>query len=327
MRKGLFRRTIRRARTARRTGAPTVSDAAGKRYRVVPVDDPETAKYADPPRKWPRVGAMAAVWAVVLGLGAWIAPAFAASGSEQNEDSRDQAAIDATGAALRYIENSTKSNFERADAALCEDSSPALTPEALEAISMSFSEELGNITRYDFSADDPVQGAEGISVPVTVTYLFLGAQRYGDFLVTVQEGEGVFCVSDTIRTGGDEPSDSETGTTEADVDTEALAAEFLTNIVANRRPDDAKALQCENYEGVTAQELDTAVQAWTSQYGETIAAVSVDPADSEDSIEMFDAKVILDGDTSRDTYEFKIGVQGDCIASLDGGDELLNGAD
>ncbi|NUQ90236.1 MAG: hypothetical protein HOQ43_17455, partial [Glycomyces artemisiae] len=78
MRKGLIRRTIRRARPSR---PATVADTSGKRYRVVPADDPEAAAYADPPRTWPRVATMAGAWALVLVLGSWIAPAFAASGS------------------------------------------------------------------------------------------------------------------------------------------------------------------------------------------------------------------------------------------------------
>ena len=39
---------------------------------------------------------------------------------------------------------------------------------------------------------------------------------------------------------------------------------------------------------------------------------------------MFDAEVSLQGDLRQDTFAFQVGVQGDCVAFLEGGDGLMD---
>ncbi|WP_198667600.1 hypothetical protein [Glycomyces dulcitolivorans] len=328
MRKGLFRRTIRRARTARPSGAASgFSDAAGKRYRVVPVDDPETAAYADPPRKWPRVAAMAAAWAVVLGLGAWIAPAFAASGNEENQDPRDQAATDAEGAAWSYLRYGSNEDLDRAEAALCEDASPELTPDDLDAVRQSYADQLGGITRVDVETGDPVPTTDGIAIAGTVSYISEGTQRHEEFIVTVQENDGTYCVSNTEQPQEEEEPSSE-GSTGNAVDPETLASEFLTYIVGTRNIQAASEIQCEAFTGITPQDLDAAIDDWAATNGETSGFVSVDPAESSDgSVAAFAAEVTLQGELNQETFEFDISVQGDCVASLQGGDNLMDGTE
>jgi hypothetical protein len=333
MRKGLFRRTIRRARTARPSGAASgFSDAAGKRYRVVPVDDPETAAYADPPRKWPRVAAMAAAWAVVLGLGAWIAPAFAASGSEENQDPRDQAATDAEGAAWSYLRYGSNEDLDRAEAALCEDASPDLSPNDLDAIRQSYADELGGITDIDLKTGDPVPSSDGISIAGTVSYIYQGTQRHEEFVVTVQENEGTYCVSDATRPEAEEPSsegsEGSEGSTGITIEPETLASEFLTYVVGTRNVQAATEIQCETFTGITPQDLDAAIDDWAATNGSTTGWVSVDPAESSDSsVSAFAAEVTLQGELNQETFDFEVGVQGGCVASLQGGDDLMDGTE
>ncbi|RRR99472.1 hypothetical protein [Glycomyces terrestris] len=332
MRKGLFRRTIRRARTARPSGPAIVGDAAGKRYRVVPVDDPETAKYADPPRKWPRVGAMAGAWAIVLALGAWAAPSIAASGSEENQDPRDQAATDAEGAAWSYLRYGSNEDLDRAEAALCEDASPELAPGDLDAIRESYADELGGITDIDLQTGDPVPASDGISITGTVSYIYQGTQRHEEFVVTVQENDGTYCVSDATQPEEEEPgstgSDGSEGSTGNIIDPESLASEFLTYIVGTRNPQAASEIQCNPFSGITPEELDAAIDDWAATNGPTTGWVSVDPAESaDDSTAAFAAEVTLQGELNQETFSFELTVEDDCVASLGGGDGLMDADD
>jgi hypothetical protein len=328
MRKGLFRRTIRRARTARPSGAASgFSDAAGKRYRVVPVDDPETAAYADPPRTWPRVATLAAAWAVVLGLGAWIAPAFAASGNEENQDPRDQAATDAEGAAWSYLRYGSNEDLDRAEAALCEDASPDLSPNDLDAIRQSYADQLGGITRVDVETGDPVPTTDGIAIAGTVSYISEGTQRHEEFVVTVQENDGTYCVSDTTKPEEEpEPSSGGDGTTSEEVDPQTLATDFLRAVVMDRDPDSAETLQCTAYSGTTAQDLDAAIAEWVSVNGVTTGYLNgISPTESSPSA--FEVEVVLQGELNQESFTFEIEVQEGCVASLQGGDNLMDGTE
>ncbi|MEU6246681.1 hypothetical protein [Glycomyces sp. NPDC047010] len=323
MRKGLIRRTIRRARTSR---PATVADTAGKRYRVIPADDPETAAYADPPRKWPRVTTLAATWALILALGTWIAPVFAASGNEENQDPRDQAATDAEGAAWSYLRYGSNEDLDRAEDALCDGASPEIPPSGLDAIRQSYADDLGGITRVDVEIGDPVPTGDGIALAGTVSYISEGTQRHEEFVVTVQEHDGTYCVSDANQPAAESPNPG--GPSDPGIDPETLAAEFLTYIVGTRNLDDAGELQCSTYTGITPQELDGAIEAWSAEKGTATGFVSVDPAESPDSsTSTFAAEVTLDGDLNLETFDFEIAVEGDCVASLEGGDALMNAAD
>lgn len=327
---GLFRRVARGVRPRRPAASgSTVHDASGKRYRVVPVDDAETAKYADPPRKWPRVGAMAAAWAIVLALGAWVAPGFAASGSDEDNDPRNEAATDAEGAALRYLRYGSNEDPDRAEAALCDDASPELTPADLDAIRQAYADELGGITRVDLETGDPVQTGNGIAVAGTVSYIYQGTQRHEDFVITVQDNDGSFCVSNATQPDDEAEQPSAEEGTEPVIDPKTLATDFLRAVVVERNPQTATAIQCDSYSGITAQDLDQAMSDWAATNGIlTGYLAAVDLIESEDgSVTLFESEVVIEGDLTQETFTFEIGVQDDCVASLEGGDELMNTAD
>lgn len=325
----LFRRVARSARSrasAKRGSASVVRDASGKRYKVTAVDDVEESKYADPPRKWGRVGVLAGGWAIVLALGAWVAPGIAASGNEENQDPRDQPATDAEGAALRYLRYGSTQDLERAASALCEDASPELTPEDLDEIRQSYAAELGGVTDVDLEVGDPVPTSDGIALAGTVYYIAEGSQRSEYFLVTVQESDGTYCVSDAVRPEEEEPSSS--GTSGPTIDPQELATEFMRAIVVDRSPQTAAADQCDTFEGITPEELHAAIDEWASTNGDTTAFLNgIEPSDaSEGSTTAFAAEVSLRGEVIQEDFTFQVGVQGDCVASLEGGDELMGAA-
>ena len=252
----LFRRVVRSARAPRRASrASTVRSANGKQYRVVAVDEVEAAEFADPPRKWGRVGLMAGGWAIVLALGASVAPGFAASGSGQNEDPRDEPATSASNAAWRYLRYGSDEDLDRSEATLCEGASPEVTPSDLDAIRQTYDDALGGITRIDLETQDPVALAEGSSVAGTVSYIYEGSQRHEEFQVTVHESDGAFCVSDAVQMQDDGETPSNGDGTAPTVDPEVLATTFLTHVVGNRDPLTAATSQCDSYTGITPEEL------------------------------------------------------------------------
>jgi hypothetical protein len=320
----LFRRVVRTARGPRRVKrAPAVRGAEGRQYRVVAVDEPENNEFADPPRKWGRVGILVAAWAAALALGAWVAPGFAASGNPENQDPRDEAASSAKNATNRYLRWGSDLDTDRAEAALCDDASPEVTPSDLDAIRQAYDDELHGITRIDATTGDPVSGSDGITVTGTVSYISDAKPVYEDFVVTVQEHDGEYCVSNAVRVQDDEPtSDDSTG--EA-VDPETLATEFMRSIVKDRNPEAASTSQCDSFTGITPGELDSAITEWASTNGQTTAYVNgIDPTESsETSVTTFDVDVTLDGGLNVETFAFTVGVQENCVASLAGGDGLL----
>jgi hypothetical protein len=316
----LFRRVVRTARGPRRVRrAPAVRGADGRQYRVVAVDENENNEFADPPRKWGRVGIMAGVWAAALALGGWAAPGIAASGNPENVDPRDEAATDAEGAALRYLRYGSNEDLERAESALCEDASPELSANDFDAIRQSYADELGGITDIDVKTGDPAPSSDGISIAGTVSYISQGNRRQEEFLLTVQEDDGTYCVSNAVSLEDEEPTDSES-TGEA-VDPEEVATVFMRSIVGERNPQAAAASQCSSYTGTTPEELDAAITDW----GATEAFLSgIEPAEStETSITAFTVEVTLKRELEQQAFAFVVGVQGDCVASLSGGDGLL----
>ncbi|WP_030144227.1 hypothetical protein [Glycomyces sp. NRRL B-16210] len=297
-----------------------VQNASGRRYRVVEVDETEAAEFADPPRTWGRVGAMVAGWAIVLAVGAWVAPGFAAGSSDQDQDSRDEPATDAVGAALRYLRNGSDEDLKRAEDALCDDADPELSAEGLDEIRQSYVDSLGGITRIDLKPDDPVGVADGVVIPVTVFYISKDTQRDEDFIVTVrQEGEA-FCVANAVRVQDEEPSSGETSA-EA-VDPKVVANDFLRLIVVENNAAAAALLECSPAPELGAQDLEAAIEEWanrnTTADGSAKGFInSLDAAESaESSITVFSAEVSLRGDLENETVTFEVGVQGDCIASL-----------
>ncbi|MCC3763939.1 hypothetical protein K3N28_12775 [Glycomyces sp. TRM65418] len=328
MRKGLIRRVAGRGRRGgpvRSGSGSLVTNASGKQYRVVAVNEAEAAEFADPPRRWGRVGMMAGGWALVLVLGASVAPGFAASGSEENQDPRDDSATDAEGAALRYLRFGSSEDIGRAESALCEDADPELTPVGLDAIRQSYADELGGITDVSVSTDEPIIGAEGAAYPGTVTYNSQGGRRFEYFTVTVQENDGTYCVSNAVHVQDEELSPGETGGTDPAVEPVGLVNDFLTVIVGNRDAEAATEMQCDSYSGITAQDLDAAVAEWANRNGwkSGIALGASEVESSESSITVLEAEIELTGDVSAETFAFQIGVQEDCIASLEGGEGLV----
>ncbi|MFC3493282.1 hypothetical protein [Glycomyces rhizosphaerae] len=319
-----LRRVVRSARAPRRASrASTVRSADGKQYRVVEVNEAKDNEFADPPRKWGRVGAMVGVWGLLLALGGWVAPAIAASGNPENEDSRDQPASSANNAAWRYLRYGSNQDLDRAEATLCEDASPELTPSDLDAIRQSYDDELGGITRVDLETGDPVAGTDGTTVAGTVSYIHEATQRFEDFVVTVQEEDGAFCVSNAVQVEDDEPSAGDGTGDEADP--QAVATEFLRAIVVDREPAAATASQCASYTGATPEEFDAAITEWAADKGDVTAFIDgIDPAEStETSITNFAVEISLKAGLNQENFTFTIGVQEDCIVSLAGGDGLI----
>lgn len=320
----LFRRVVRTARGPRRVKrASVVRGAEGRQYRVIAVNEPETNEFADPPRKWGRVGIMAGAWALALSLGGWAAPGIAASGNPENQDPRDEAATDATGAALRFIRYGSNEDPDRANASLCEDASPEITTSDLDALRQSHADDLGGIARVDLDAGDPVPTGDGIGVGVTVFYIYEGKQQFEDFVVTVQEDDGTYCVSNAVLVEDEEPSSGDS-TGEA-VDPQTLATDFLRAVVVDREPASAIEFQCDSYSGVTPQDVDAGITEWAATNGETTAFLNdVNPAESsETSVTNFEVEITLSGGLNQETFAFTVGVQGNCVNSLSGGDGLL----
>ncbi|MDA1367515.1 hypothetical protein [Glycomyces algeriensis] len=267
---------------------------------------------------------MAALWAVLLGLGGWAAPGIAASGNPENTDSRDEAASSANNAAWRYLRYGSNQDLERSEDTLCEDASPEVTPSDLNDLRQSYSDELGGITDVDLETGDPVTSSDGVTVAATVSYIYQGSQRHEEFIVTVQESDGVYCVSNAVRIQGEEPSPSD-GTGEP-VDAQALVTDFMRSIVNDRDPEAAKSFQCDDsFEGITPEDLDAAITVWAEANGETVRFLSaVDPAESsETSVTAFAVEVFLEADLNKQEFDFVVGVQGNCVVSLEGGDGLF----
>lgn len=323
-----LRRVVRSARAPRRASrGSTVRSADGKQYRVVEVNEPKDNEFADPPRKWRRVGAMIGVWGLLLALGGWMAPAIAASGNPENKDPRDEAATDAEGAALRYLRYGSNEDLDRANSALCDEASPEFSPEDLDALRQSYAADLGGITDIDLQTGDPVPTSDGISIAGTVSYISQGSQRHEEFVVTVQEDHGTYCVSNAVQVGAEEPSESPSASDGTDevVDPQTLATDFMRTIVGDRDPATAAASQCASYTGVTPQDLDAAISEWAATNGDVTAFLNgIEPAESsETSVTAFEVEVSLEGGLNQESFIFVIGVQGDCVASLEGGDGLI----
>lgn len=299
--------------------------ADGRQYRVVAVTENENNEFADPPRKWGRVGIMAAAWAATLALGAWAAPGIAASGNPENVDPRDEAATDASGAALRYIRYGSNEDLERADAALCEGASPELSSGEIDEIRQAHDAELGGITRTDFESEEPIQATDGIQITITVAYIYEAQQDFEDFVVTVLEKDGTYCVSDALLVAGEEPGTGD-GTGEP-VDPKAVARDLMQAVVLDHDVAAAAEFQCPSasYSGITPEALDAAIAEWASANGKANGVIdTIKPAESsESSITAFDFTIKLTGDLTVESYVFTVEVQGNCVSSIAGGDGLM----
>jgi len=301
-----------------------VRGAEGRQYRVVAVDETENNEFADPPRKWGRVGIMAGAWALALALGGWAAPGIAASGNPENVDPREEPITDAIGAAWSYLEYGSTEDLDLAEAAICEGASPEVTPSDLDDLRQTHDADLGGIERINVNVVDPVPVGDGTRLTGTVSYVYQGNQPSKDFFVTVQERDGVFCVSNAVSASEEEQPSPGEQTSEA-VDPQELATEFMRTIVIQRNAQTASALQCATYTGITPEELDAAIAEWGATNGEPTTFLNeISPTESsETSITAFEIEVGLDGGLNLEYYPFVVGVQEDCISSLEGGDGLI----
>jgi len=299
-----------------------VRGAEGRQYRVVAVDETENNEFADPPRKWGRVGVMAVAWVAALALGAWAAPGIAASGNPENVDPRDEAASSAKNAAWRYLRYGSNQDLERAEATLCEGASPELTPSDLDTIRQAYDEELGGMTRVDLETSDPVPSEDGSIVSGTVSYIHEATQRFEDFVVTVQEEDGAYCVSNTVRVDDEDPGSGD-GTGEI-IDPETVAADFMRAIVVDREP--TAASKCAGFAGdISPEDLDGAITEWATANGETTAFIdTIEPAESsETSVTAFNFDISLKAALNQETFSFTVAVQEGCVIKLSGGDGLM----
>ncbi|MEU6857650.1 hypothetical protein AB0B28_02050 [Glycomyces sp. NPDC046736] len=262
-------------------------------------------------------------WVVLVFVGAGVAPGFAASGSTQNEDPRDEAATDAKGAALRYLRYGSNEDLDRASAALCDGASPELTPADLDAIRQGYAEQLGGITDVDPQLGEPVPADGSIVFTGTVDYVAESAQRTAEFIVTVQEDDGTYCVSDAVQVKEDPGPDTD-GTSPEVEDPEVLANRYLTHIVGNRDTATASAMQCPAYSGITLEDLTAALDEWETKNGwRTGSSLGAESTTTEGPVTVLTIEVELEGDIAVDRYTFEVGVQGNCVASLEGAEGLF----
>jgi hypothetical protein len=322
----LFRRVVRTARGPRRVKrASAIRGADGRQYRVVAVDENENNEFADPPRKWGRVGILAGAWALALALGGWAAPGIAASGNPEIEDPRDEPSADAINAATRYLRFGTSTDPSRADDLVCDGASPDVSVDDLQGLRQSYAESLNGISDTDAGATNPVDTGDGILVEGTVEYISGDERMLEYFTITVEEQDGIFCVRDAKRVQEDGSEPSSDSTSAAGVEPSVLASNFVGFVVGIRNTEDPISSQCSDFTGITPEELLAAVDAWESGKGDAAGYVlSSEPVDSEEnSITMFDVTVQLDADPYVENFEFRVGVQGDCVKSLEGGDGLM----
>ncbi|THV41412.1 hypothetical protein [Glycomyces buryatensis] len=283
----------------------------------------EEAEFPEPARTWTRVGALVGGWVLLLALGGWVAPGFASGGSTEDTDPRDEAPTDAVNAAARYLRFGSNNDASRAEDTLCDGASPELTAGDLDVIRETYGEELGGISDIDVSTDAPVASADGISIAATVTYISQGGQRPEEFTVTVQEDGDSFCVYNAVQLEP-EPTD-EPG---SEVDPEALASDFIATVVRLRDSEAAAEYQCDTYTGPTPDDLISAIAEWealnSDATGEVLDTTLVE--DAEAPITMVNVETELKA-FNVEAFAFTVGVQGDCVDSLEDVDGLLDVAE
>ncbi|THV30127.1 hypothetical protein [Glycomyces paridis] len=293
---------------------------------MVEVDEDENTEFADPPRKWKRVGTLTAGWIILLALGAWVAPGFAATGSPEDEDPWEADATDAKGAAWSYLVAGSSGDLKDADNVLCADASPEVKPSDLNSISEDYAKELGGAPRIDASTGDPISVAAGVSITGTVSYNYRNERRFEEFMVTVQEFDsGKFCVSDAVRTASQEPSSDDSSTEVGDP--ALIANDYMTQIVGNRDVTAATEMQCDSFFGIMAVQLNSVIGEWETENGwrSGYSLGAVENENSETSATIFDVSIKLEGEIAVETFDFIVGVQGDCVSSVEGGEGLVAG--
>lgn len=236
------------------------------------------------------------------------------TGSEDT-DPRDQSPTSAEAAAMAYLRYGSIEEPDRTESVLCEGASPAVSPADLAEIRDDYADELGGITGIDVSSNTPVTAEDGILVEARVTYISTGVQRHENLTVTVQELGDEFCVSDAAQSDQTDPSSSASNP-------EDIAAHFVGS-----DPEEAQELQCATYAGLTPDEVNQAISDWESQNGEGYAYVStVVPAAEAgpDVATVFDVELVLQGDFAREAFTFVVTVEGNCVASMEGGEGLIS---
>ncbi|WP_199034196.1 hypothetical protein [Glycomyces salinus] len=313
----VFRRTRRLGRKLAAASGPGGSQSVSSVPGV-----PEDEDFQDPPRHWGRVGALVGVWALVLGGGAWFAPAFASGGGNDATDPRDEAPPTATSAAWSYLRYGTNGETERAQRIVCDGANQGLTPADLQTLRDEISADYleGRTPDLDVSIDESSAVEEGYSIKVTVFYVS-GRQEPRTFIVTVQGvNDEEYCVSD-VALSDESANDGES----VEDDPEQTASDYLALLLGARDAEPAIAAQCDPYKGVDPDELVEAISEWEAQNGASTGYV-VDTElteASDENLSIIKVEAALEGDFQTLDLTFEVGVQPDCVNSLEGGDELM----
>ncbi|GAB3994476.1 hypothetical protein GCM10029992_08970 [Glycomyces albus] len=257
----------------------------------------------------------------MLASGAWFAPGFASGGGDENTDPRDEAPTDPINAAGRYLRLGTSGDTDRAEAVVCADSEPEVTPANLLEIRDEYSEALDGLSRTDVSTEEPLATGDSFTINGTVSYVSEGQRRSEVFTVTVQGSDGEYCVSNAIRVN--EPDDPEQG--EAAVEPETIASEYLTQIFRHRDIGAAEEYQCADYNGLEVSDIERAVTDWEVTNGDANGYLEGLPEPVEGTPSgagVLEVEVRLDGLVSE-AFVFEVAVQEDCVSSLSGGEGLM----
>lgn len=301
------------------SGSSSFVGGDGRRFAVVEVEDGAGVEFGDPSRGWGRVLFLVVGWVVLVFVGAGVAPGFAASGSTENESVLDDDPLSPKHAANRYLTFGTEEDPDKAKALICDDTFPEVTPEDLDEIRQSY----GDITDVDVSTGDPVPEGDSFIFTTTVYFYVDTKPDEKQFEVTVQESGETYCVSNAVELQVDNPGPDDPTPGSPDLDPEVLANDFMAQVVGNRELTPAKNLLCESYSDITVEDLLAAVDAWEAKNGWRSGSIrGATPIEAESTITMFSVEVKLEGDITQ-TFTFEVGVQGDCIASLAGGESLI----
>ncbi|MFC4337064.1 hypothetical protein [Salininema proteolyticum] len=273
----------------------------------------------DPPRNWRRVGAMAGVWGVVLAIGAWVGPGFAAGGEKAEEDKpvTEQAPKSPSVAAYRYLKFGTLGQTD--SVAVCEGSDPDVSIGDLQNLAADFEEKYGKSPFPEVEVVDDSE-SDGRHIADRVLRLENGASEKYEMTVTVKEAENGFCVENAEYGNGS----TEGGDPGATVEPDKLAVDYLTRLYWDRSVSDAAELQCDGeYEGVDAQELVDAITAQVENKEASSLAGSGFEVNGGTATVSRDLEIQEGAQVRTESFTVGIDMASSCVVSLQGGEGLL----
>ena len=205
--------------------------------------------FPDPPRNWPRVGVMAAIWALVIASGSMMVRPFIAGGAEP--DPRDVPPESAAGAVHRYLNHAgsvRQEDQDRAWATLCEGADPELDPDAIREMTAAAYDRLGAAEGVDMNILDEEATTDDTGTAIPVLYYVnaqweAGRREIFEWTVTVRQDGDAWCVVDAVET----PTPPEL--VPAD-----LTGSYFDAVDAGDY-DAAAGLQCDTYTGLTPEEI------------------------------------------------------------------------